>query len=70
MPKNSNRLTITYPVVFSKIPTAIYLTGHGDALGTLYWLSYQNGVNGFVIFSDKASDESVNSQISWLAVGF
>lgn len=69
MPKDSNRLTVIYPVAFSRVPTTIYLTGHGPDLGSLCWLSYSNGFNGFIILSDKASDESVNSQVSWLVVG-
>lgn len=69
MPKDSKTLNITYPVAFSRIPTAIYLTGHGGALGTLCWISSPNGVSGFAIASEKAGDGSPNSRVSWLVVG-
>lgn len=70
MPSGSTSLPITYPVAFNRIPLTIYLTGHGSALGALCWLSNSNGVTGFIASSANAGDGSVNSQISWLVVGF
>ena len=70
MPNNSTLLTITYPVSFNRIPLTINLTGHGNRLGSLCWLSSSDSVKGFAIFSANASDGSVNSQVSWLVVGF
>lgn len=70
MPSGSTSLPITYPVAFNRTPLTIYLTGHGGLLGTLCWLSNSKGVAGFIASSADAGDGSVNSQISWLVVGF
>lgn len=69
VPSGTKSLQVYYPIAFNKIPLTINLTAYGNTLGLLCWLSASEGTKGFVVNSTNVSDGSINTQVSWFAIG-